>query len=294
MQMLRSMTGFGQALRQAGGYGIQLELKSVNHRFLETVVRIPRQWSYMEERLKKLIQGKITRGRLELSILMERDSASVQKAEINWPLADAYLAASRQLADKYSLDGKLAIQDLLSIPDLLAFKEDADEIHLVEEAMTDALQEALEQLAAMRETEGAHLHADIKERLLSLRRRVALLEELAPAVVDDYHRKLKQRLSTLLEDRSIDEQRLALEVALIADKADIMEEITRLKSHFDHFDRIGEGSEPAGRKLDFLLQEMNREANTIGSKANSAEIAALVVEMKAEMEKIREQVQNLE
>ncbi|GIP32945.1 YicC/YloC family endoribonuclease [Paenibacillus sp. J2TS4] len=292
--MLRSMTGFGQALHQAGGFRIQLELKSVNHRFKETLVRVPRQWSHMEERMKKRVQDQLSRGRIEISVVVERDASSVQKTQINWPLADAYIAASRQLADKYSMEDTLKLRDLLSVPDLISFKEETEEIHLAEEAIMDALQEALDLLVQMREVEGAHLYTDIIGRLLNLRGRVALLQELAPAVADDYRHKLKQRMASLLGDQPIDEQRLAMEAALMADKADIEEELTRLNGHFDHFERIIEGTEPVGRKLDFLLQEMNREANTIGSKANSAAITALVVEIKAELEKIREQVQNLE
>lgn len=292
--MPRSMTGFGQAQRSVKGYEVRLEIKSVNHRYLEVVFRFPRQWAALEEPLKKRIQQLLVRGRVEVFLSVERDVALPLEAEINWPLADSCFEASRQIQDRYQLEQGLNVRDLFLIPDLIRFREAGENNAELEEAIADIVQEAVSRLIQMREREGADLLADMKKRLFTLRQHTFKLISEAPLVAQEYRRKLTSRLQEWLGESPLDEQRIAMEAAILADKADIDEELTRLESHFEHFDQILQGQEAAGRKLDFLLQEMNREVNTIGSKANSASIAGMVVQMKSELEKIREQVQNIE
>ncbi|WP_010269805.1 YicC/YloC family endoribonuclease [Paenibacillus senegalensis] len=292
--MPKSMTGFGQAEKVVGGYEVRIEAKSVNHRYLEVVFRLPRQWTMLEESFKKRIQQYLLRGRVEVYMNIERSAELPLQAEINWPLADSCMAASRQLQESYQLNTPLTVRDLFLIPDVVRFREAEADFDDWEQAMGEVLEEAVRQLLQMREREGADLTADMKERLNALREFTANLNVEAPRVVEDYRNRLASRLKDWLTDAQIDEQRIAMEAALLADKADISEELTRLSSHLDHAALILDGQEAVGRKLDFLLQELNREVNTVGSKANSAAISGIVVQMKAELEKIREQAQNLE
>lgn len=292
--MPKSMTGFGQAEQIVGGYLARLEIKSVNHRYLEVVFRLPRQWAMLEESFKKKIQQHLVRGRVEVYLNMERSAELPLQAEINWPLADSCVAASRQLQQKYQLDTPLTARDLFLVPDVVRFRESESEQDDWEQAMGEVLEEAVKRLLQMRDREGSDLASDMSNRLEVLREYAVKLQAESPLVVEDYRRRLASRLKEWLSDTPIDEQRIAMEAALMADKADISEELTRLASHLDHAELILGGQEAAGRKLDFLLQELNREVNTIGSKANSAVISGIVVHMKAELEKIREQAQNLE
>lgn len=288
------MTGFGQAQKAVGGYVATLEIKSVNHRYLEVVFRLPRQWSMLEDSFKKRIQQSLVRGRVEVYLNMERSAELPLQAEINWPLADSCVEASRQLQEKYRLDTPLTVRDLFLVPEVVHFRETEAENANWEQLLGGVLEEALQQLLQMRQREGSDLTADMKERLTILREHTARLKLESPRVVEDYRTRLAAKLHDWLADTPVDEQRIAIEAALMADKADISEELTRLNSHLDHADLILDGQEASGRKLDFLLQELNREVNTIGSKANSAVIAGIVVNMKSELEKIREQTQNLE
>lgn len=293
--MVRSMTGFGQSVRTAPGYRLQADLKSVNHRYSEVMVRMPREWIYLEDAVKKLILSEIKRGRVDVFIAMERQGQSGKTIEPDWQLAEAYAEAARQIKERYGFADGLTLKDFLQIPDVIQVREgETADKEQVEQELFACVKEAVSNLAAMREAEGAHLREDLDKRLAVLRKHHEYMVRTAPLVVEEYRTKLHARIQELLGTVPVDESRLAMEVAVFADRSSIEEELTRLDSHFSQFGRLLQSEEPAGRKLDFLIQEMNREVNTIGSKANRAELANTVVELKAELEKIREQVQNIE
>ncbi|MNM82960.1 hypothetical protein D3C81_950040 [compost metagenome] len=297
MPVSHSMTGYGGAVRSYGGYVVQFEIKSVNHRYAEVVLRMPREWTCYEDGLRRLVQRHIKRGRIDVYISKERDESGTLPYVLNRPAVEAYLKAADELARHYSVDAKLSARDLLSLPDALTAPAEVTPAGSAEsdweQILTEGLEEALIGLLGMREREGKHLDADLGQRLLRLEAIHGELVRLAPEVVSEYRSRLKGRLAELL-DGNYDEQRFAMEVAVFADRSNIDEELIRLKSHFEQCRSLLQAYEPVGRKLDFLIQEMNRETNTIGSKANHLALVNLVVEMKAELEKIREQAANLE
>lgn len=293
--MVRSMTGFGQSVRTAPDYRLQADLKSVNHRYSEVTVRMPREWSYLEDAVKKLILTEIKRGRVDVFITMERQGRSGKTIEPDWQLAEAYAEAARQIKERYGLSDGLTLKDFLQIPDVIQVREgETADKEQVEAELLACVKEAAGHLAAMRATEGAHLQDDLDKRLAELRKHREFIVRIAPLVVEEYRTKLHARIQELLGAVPVDQSRLATEVAVFADRSSIDEELTRLASHFSQFGKLLRSEEPSGRKLDFLIQEMNREVNTIGSKANQTELVNTVVELKAELEKIREQVQNIE
>ena len=297
MPMSHSMTGYGGAVRSYGGYVVQFEIKSVNHRYAEVVLRMPREWTCYEDGLRRLVQRHIKRGRIDVYISKERDESGALPYVLNRPVVEAYLKAAGELAQHYGVDAKLSARDLLSLPDALSAPAEMTSTGTAEpdweQVLTEGLEEALIGLLGMREREGKHLADDLGQRLQRLEAIHGELVRLAPEVVTEYRNRLKGRLAELL-DGNYDEQRFAMEVAVFADRSNIDEELIRLKSHFEQCRSLLQAYEPVGRKLDFLIQEMNRETNTIGSKANHLALVNLVVEMKAELEKIREQAANLE
>ncbi|MBQ4897362.1 YicC family protein [Paenibacillus sp. Marseille-P2973] len=295
--MSHSMTGYGSSARIFGGYIIQFEIKSVNHRYSEVVLRMPREWTCYEDGLRRLVQRDLKRGRVDVYISKEQDDDSTLPFVLNSGVVESYLRAAEDLKVKYGLESSLNAKDLLSLPDVLVSPDHALDGDTAGEAwesvLVDGLEEALAGLLEMRRKEGLHLAADLEQRLVRLEQIHAELIAMAPQVVSDYRSRLKSRLSELLEG-AFDEHRFAMEVAVFADRSNIDEELTRLGSHFVQCRTLLQASEPVGRKLDFLIQEMNRETNTIGSKANHLALVNRVVEMKAELEKIREQAANLE
>lgn len=293
--MIRSMTGFGQAERTAGGYTVRAEIRTVNHRYSEISLRLPRELSYLEESLKQEIKRHVKRGRTDASVFLEREERISSEVELNWPAIDRYLAAANELSRRYGLAADLTVRELLELPDLWQ-RSESDEASSegLEQLVQEAFTEAAQRLIAMREAEGSNLLADLVERLGTLRGHHGELVQRAPDVVNGYRDRLMQRLRELKEAIALDEQRMATEAAIFAERCNVDEELTRLASHFSQFAELLTSEEPSGRRLDFLIQEMNREVNTIGSKASDAAMSAIVVEMKAELEKIREQVQNIE
>ncbi len=296
--MLRSMTGYGQAVRMVSGYRVQIDLKSVNHRYGEVAIRMPREWLMFEDGLRKLVQQVVKRGRVDVFVTAERDPHAAVQARVNWALAESYSQAAEQLREKLGLppDDKLQLKDLLSLPDVLT--EAGDELEATDslrQQLNDCLREALAELMAMREAEGLSLYKELSSRIhivKDLRERVAAE---APKAAEYMRQRLRTRIQEMIADQSqFDEQRFIMEAAILAERADIEEELTRLHSHCGQFLELLEANEPVGRKLDFLIQEMNREVNTIGSKGNYTAITNLVVDLKAELEKLREQVQNIE
>jgi uncharacterized protein (TIGR00255 family) len=295
--MIRSMTGFGQSGRSACGYRLQVELKSVNHRYLDIVVRMSREWLSLEDGVRREIQHVLNRGRVDAFITIERETSGAKTVEIDWTLADAYAEAANRLKERYGLADSLALRDMLSLPDVVAVREAETDAEQVGEALLACVREACAMVVRMREAEGAHLARDIAMRLDRLEKIRQEAAELAPQVVEEYRTRLHRRISELLGEAvaiSPDDPRLAMETALMADRCDIGEELTRLASHIDQCRKLLASDEPVGRKLDFLIQEMNREANTIGSKSNHIGLTERVVEWKAELEKLREQAQNIE
>ncbi|MCI3921524.1 YicC family protein [Paenibacillus sp. TRM 82003] len=294
--MLRSMTGYGHDSRSIGPIQFTVGMKSVNHRYAEIVLRLPREWNHMEERLRRMLQGRLKRGRVEVTIAAERSGDAAFEAVVDWPLADAYVDAANRLAARYGIPPErgLTVNELLAAPGVFSHREAAppDE---AEETLCACAESALSALLHMRETEGRFLAEDARRKLSGIEALLERMRETTPAVVEEYRAKLQERIETLLGGNvPVDRDRLAAEAAYFAERTGIDEELTRLASHAEQFAAMMSLDEPVGRKLDFLLQEMNREANTIGSKANHAGLAALVVDMKAELEKLREQVQNVE
>ncbi|WP_409341079.1 YicC/YloC family endoribonuclease [Paenibacillus sp. MBLB4367] len=293
--MIVSMTGFGQATRNAGGYRLHIDARSVNHRYAEIVIRLPREAQPFEDALKKTVQQSIKRGRVDVYVTVEREASAGQKVDIDWSLADAYVQAAERLKERFGLSETIRIADLLQIPQLLRLGEaETSDADVLESELQACLQEALGQLMSMREAEGLHLRTDLRSRLAEMEKLCRSVRGRAQQVADEYRSRLRGRLAELLEGIPLDEGRVIAEAAVFADRSNIDEELTRLASHFIQFAQLIDGGEPPGRRLDFLLQEMNREVNTIGSKANDALIAGYVVAMKAELEKMREQVQNVE
>lgn len=297
MPMSHSMTGYGNSARRCGGYLIQIEAKSVNHRYCEVVVRMPREWTCYEDGLKRLVQRYIKRGRIDVYINKEQEQAGTLPFVLNTGLVESYLRAAEELRERYGLEGSLSAGELLSLPDMLIApdwsSQEARNEEPWEATLLDGLEEAMINLVTMRKQEGEHLRKDLEERFNRLEELQAELTVLAPEVVLEYRAKLRGRLNELL-DGAVDEHRFAMEVAVFADRSNIDEELIRLASHFSQCRELLGSTEPIGRKLDFLIQEMNRETNTIGSKANHLALVNRVVEMKAELEKIREQAANLE
>ncbi|CAH8709635.1 YicC family protein [Paenibacillus thiaminolyticus] len=294
--MVYSMTGYGQSVRSSGGYKITIEAKSVNHRYCEIMLRMPREWTSCEEPLRRLVQQFVKRGRVDVFINREREGEAKTAVAINEQTVKAYMEAGRLLRDQYGVSGEMTVNDWLRLPDVFTIQEEQPlpEEELLRE-LESGLAEAMDGLCQMRVMEGNHLAQDMKERLNRLESLHADISTRAPFVVAEYRAKLQQRIEQLLDaESSLDEYKFGMEVALFADRSNIDEELTRLQSHFNQFRQLLDSTEPIGRKLDFLIQEMNREVNTIGSKANHLEIINHVVDMKAELEKIREQAANME
>lgn len=288
------MTGFGRGEASGDAGRVTVEIKGVNHRFCEVVFRMPRQFSALEDRGRKLIQSKVARGRFEVYVAWE-PSAEARAVKVDKDLALAYYNALRQLAEEIGSNQELSLDTLAKLPEVLSVEEGEltdDEIWAL---LEPALTQAMAGLITMREREGAILAADLAERLDRIEAFRSAALQRAPQVVEEYRQRLTRRLEELLPPTNpVDPQRLAQEVALFADRADVTEELQRLASHIGQFRQALQSDEAVGRKLDFLVQELGREINTIGSKANDAELTAAVVAAKSELEKIREQVQNLE
>lgn len=292
--MIRSMTGYGRVQQTVRGYRILLEIKAVNHRFFEFSARVPRLYGYLEEKLRTHVQRFLTRGKVEAVLTVEPENGAQTSVMLNARLAESYIEALRELQARFGLRDDLSVSTVARYTDLFAVEKAPEDEEDVWEAVREAADAALGGLVRMREAEGARLQADITARAQHIRSLVEQVEQRSPQTVAEYRAKLTARMRDVLADARLDENRILLEAAVYADKVSVAEETVRLKSHLTQFAAMLESGEPVGRKLDFLMQEMNREANTIGSKATDVEIARVVVEIKAELEKIREQIQNIE
>lgn len=292
--MIRSMTGFGRAQEEREHMMITVELKSVNHRYFEFSARVPRGYGFLEEKLKSFVNGKVSRGKIECYVSIETLDNGDADVLVNHSLAGAYVSALKELEERYQIRNDVSAAVISRYPDVLTVrKSDLDEA-LVWSNVRGVAEAAADRFITMRCTEGRRLKEDILTRGAHILECVSFVEVRSPQTVREYNEKLLGRLKEVLADVSVDEQRILTEAAIYADKVAVAEETVRLRSHIDQLNQFLEADEAIGRKMDFLIQEINREANTIGSKANDVEIARRVVDVKADVEKIREQVQNIE
>ena len=292
--MIKSMTGYGRQKGENERREVQVEIKSVNHRYLDLIVKVPRIYSFLEEPNKTAVSAAVARGKVDIYLSITAKEGGDVKVSPNLALAGEYLRALEQVRDTYSLKDDISVMELAHMPDLLTVAREEPDAEEVKTQALEVLGRALEEYNAMRRTEGERLCEDIARRGQEIGKMVDQVEQRSPQSVEEYRQKIAQRMTEILGDSDITEQRILAEAALFADKVSVTEEVVRLRSHLSQLQKMVQGDAPVGRKLDFLVQELNREANTIGSKANDYELAQIVIEIKAEIEKIREQIQNLE
>lgn len=290
---MQSMTGYGRCQLERDGREMTVEVKSVNHRFLDISYRLARHLTFLDDALRKGVSARLSRGHVDVFVNYENHRADAREVRVDTALAVAYQSALRELSQALHMEGQISVQDYARLPDVLTVQEKEEDQQAVRELFEKALNGALDALIDMRAQEGEHMCADILEKVGSIEAIQAQIALRAPGVVVDYRDRLRERLSALNEGE-LDEARLLTEIALFADRAAIDEELVRLLSHTAQIRATVRMNEPVGRRLDFLVQELNREVNTIGSKAMDADIAQCVVQAKGEIEKLREQVQNIE
>ena len=304
--MLKSMTGYGRAQKILNGRDILVEIRSVNHRYYEYSSRIPRTYNYIDEKLKAMLKSGISRGKVEVNVTISNIEGRDTVVALNKGLAEEYIRVLKEFGEEMNekyvdldeiddyIDDDLTLSKLIKLPDIFTVQKAPDDEEQVWSDVSEVVGEALARFVSMRETEGEKLHADVLEKADGILRMVGQVEELSPRTVENYRGRLYQKLSEILESKDIDQQRILTEAAIFAEKIAVDEETVRLRSHISQLKDMLGSSDPIGRKLDFIVQEMNREVNTIGSKAQDLNITKIVVDMKAEIEKIREQIQNIE
>ncbi|MCR5151026.1 MAG: YicC family protein [Clostridiales bacterium] len=292
--MIKSMTGYGRFQDTVNGYDITVEIRSVNHRYFEFSLRTPRGYAFIEEKVKSFCAQKITRGKVECNVQIECVSESESVVELNHPLIKSYLEAFKEISDTYDIEYSVRLNDIVRLPDTFSLRKKAKDEEIIVDSVLLVAEKAVDNFNKMREIEGEKLRFDIEEKLSCIAECVEKVEFLSPESVEKYRNRLFTKLNEVLGDRTVDEARVITECALFADKIAVDEETVRLKSHLSQMNGLLNSGAVAGKKMDFVVQEMNRETNTIGSKAQNIEITNLVVEMKAQIEKIREQVQNVE
>jgi len=292
--MARSMTGFGTGEIATARGRYVVEVRSVNHRFCEILIRLPRDLTPVEERVRGVVQARVLRGRVEVAIIREDHGKRPRTVKTDLDLATAYASALNDLKLALSLSGTLDLSDLIALPDLIRIEELKEDLDTSWPAVAEGIGTALDRLIAMREMEGARLVSDLLQRVERLGGHIAGVEERAPLVVREYHARLSRRIQEMVGTAPVDAARLATEVAVFADRSDITEEVTRFRSHLAQFQATLESDGAVGRTLEFIVQELGRETNTIGSKANDLEVTRLVISMKKELERLREQIQNVE
>ncbi len=289
-----SMTGYGRGAASLEGRELTIELKSVNNRFLDIGMKLPRQLSFLEDGFRTLLNDSLSRGHVDVFVNYRNLRSDAKTVRVDEALLKAYLASARESAKALDLTDDLTLSRALTLPDVTMILPADEDQQALTELGKAAMTMAIDGLKAMRLKEGERLKQDLSARMDTMTGYAAVIEKRAPAVVEEYRAKLTARIEELLGETEVDRARLATEVAIFADRAAIDEEIVRLNTHLIHFRELLEADEPVGRKMDFLVQEMNRECNTIGSKANDAELTSIVLLCKAEIEKLREQIQNIE
>ncbi len=292
--MVKSMTGYGRAEENFGGCTITVELRSVNNRYLDCNVRIPRLYLFAEEAIKSRVQGTISRGKVDVFVTLDSTGAEKVQVSVNKPAADGYYAALKQLAEDYGLSDDISVALLSRFPEVLLAEKAEEDVEQMARDICSVLDRALADFDRMRAREGERLKADILSRAAAIEAKVALVEARSPQTVAEHRAKLEARMNEVLANTQLDPARILTEAAIFADKVAVDEETVRLRSHTEQLREMLSKGGATGRKLDFLIQEFNREANTIGSKCSDLEISSHVVDIKAEIEKIREQVQNIE
>lgn len=292
--MIRSMTGYGSAKGTVEGLEITVELKSVNNRYLDTSVRLPRSFLFAEEAIKSEVQSHISRGKVDVFISVDSSAAGDMTVKVNEPLLRGYIEAIRHISEEYSLANDMTALSVSRFPDVLSVEKKDLDAEAISAGICAIAEEALQDFDAMRQREGAKLRDDVLSRLETIDRLVSAVETEAPKTVAEYRKRLEQKMQEVLGATGIDENRILAEAAIFADHIAVDEETVRLRSHMSQLTTMINGNSPTGRKIDFLIQEFNREANTIGSKCQNSQIAHVVVDLKSEIEKIREQIQNIE
>ena len=292
--MIKSMTGFGRAVETRNGREITVEIRAVNNRYLDCGVKLPRLYVFAEDALKQRVKASVARGKVDVFVSIASAGTAPVEISLNRPVLEGYLAAMRAAVAEYGVQDDISVSTLSRLPDIfLVEKAETDEAQLTAD-LTAVLDRALEAFDAMRTAEGQAMERDLRSRAETIRALVAKVEARSPVTLAEYRARLTAKLQEALENQNLDESRILTEAAVYADRIAVDEETVRLRSHLDQMESMLDAGGAIGRKLDFLLQEMNREANTIGSKGNDLEQARTVVEIKAELEKIREQIQNIE
>lgn len=288
------MTGYGRSQKILNGRDISVEIRSVNHRYYEYTSRIPRTYSYIDEKLKSLLKSSVSRGKVEIAVTINNIEGKDSQIAINKGVAEGYVTALRSISEELSLKDDLTLSKLIKIPDIFNIQKTPDDEEQICADVIEVTEEALARFISMRETEGDRLKNDILEKADLIIERVAMIEAQSPVTVEAYRNRMYKKLSEVLADNNIDEQRIITEAAIFSEKIAVDEETVRLRSHIAQLRDILESDESVGRKLDFIVQEINREINTIGSKAQDLNITKIVVDTKSDIEKIREQIQNVE
>ena len=292
--MVKSMTGYGRAVETVNGREFTVEIRSVNNRYLDCTVKLPRSFSFAEEAVKASVKAAVSRGKVDVYISVRSETEADVLVTLNKPVVEGYLAAMHQMVAEYGVKDDISVSVLSRMSDVFVVdKPKADEDQLKADLLS-VVDKALDAYNRMRITEGLALENDLRSRAATILQLVAQVEEQNPKTVSDYRKRLEEKMREVLESKSIDESRILTEAAIFADKVAVDEETVRLRSHLEQMDEMLSGNGGIGRKLDFLLQEMNREANTTGSKCTDVKVARIVVDIKAELEKIREQTQNIE
>ena len=291
--MIKSMTGYGKGNISENLRNYQVEIKSVNHRYLDISVKMPRVLSYLEEDVKKVISSKVKRGKIDVFITFENSSTEGKEIKINNEIAKMYINQLKQLAEEENILANIEVTEISKYPDVLSIQNTQDDEQIKKE-LIEATTIATDKLVQMRQVEGSKMAEDLLKRIEKTNQKIEKISELSTGLIEEYVVKLENRIKEILKNQEIDESRLAQEVVIYTDKCSIEEEVTRLKSHISQFKELINSDDAVGKKLDFIIQEMNRETNTIGSKANNLEITNGVIDIKTEIENIREQVQNIE
>ena len=293
--MLKSMTGYGRAKTENENREISVEIKSVNHRYLDLNIKVPRLYAYLEDMVKKTLQQSLVRGKVDVYVSIKEKEGSDIRISPNMPVIEGYLNAAKAISERFGLPMEdFGLVDVMKLPDAIAADKEEADVEVISAQVAEVLNAAVCEYNTMRETEGVRLCSDILYRGKLISEYVDFIEKRSPESVEEYREKIAVRMNEILDGSEIAQQKILSEAALFADKVSVTEELVRLRSHLKQLESMVNGKAAVGRKLDFLVQELNREANTTGSKANDYEIAKTVVELKAEIEKIREQIQNLE
>ena len=292
--MLKSMTGFGRSKYETEGREYSVEIKSVNNRYSDINIKMPRSISFLEEKVKKTITNAISRGKVDVFINFTNNSEKGKKIKINTELAKQYIEELRNLQKETEIIDNMGIMDICKMPEVLNLKTEEDDEDVLWQELLECLNNAITSFIFMRENEGTKIREDLERRIACVKDKIEEISKISSGLVEEYVVKLEKRVNELLKTSVVDETRLAQEIVIYSDKCSVEEELTRLRSHISQFLNLLNETNPIGKKLDFLIQEMNRETNTIGSKANNLEITNLVVDIKTEIENIREQVQNIE